>query len=613
MRVLILGFDSFDPNIFERLANQGKMPHLAKYIDSGNYSRFTVSDPPQTEVSWTSIATGLDPGGHGIFDFVHRDPESYTPYVSLLPTERKAFGVQFTAPHRTRTIFEEATRMGYPAASLWWPATFPARLELPVKTIPGLGTPDILGKLGVGSFYTSDIELIDSKDKTPVKILDKRGNVFTGEIDGPIRKKGARTFPSAVKLKLDISDEQNVRLRIGDQNIELTVGEWSPIFEVQFKIGFMMTIRGLTRAILTQSFPHVRLYLLPLQIHPLATPWRYATPPAFIKDVWKTSGQYLSLGWPQDTTGLEEGCIDDNQFLDLCESIFYHREQVLFHTLEYSKEGLVGIVFDGLDRVQHMFRRDRPDIIEAWYQKLDALVSRVEKHLQVNAIPETKLLVLSDHGFTDFNHKVHLNRWLVEKGYLSLKSPDLEGNLGNVNWNSSRAYAIGLNSIYLNLEGREGMGIVSKEDSLSLLTELRNQLHDWRSPAKQAVVQRALEKDEAFSGPFSKYGPDLLIGYSPGFRASQETGLGKWMGASTVINSDHWSGDHCIDSKAVPGVIFCRQGFEGLSNLSFRDIPLLTIGKELDQAGGEPPQSPTSLDEHDKEAIEERLKSLGYL
>jgi len=613
MRVLILGIDSFDPNVFERLASEGKMPHLSKYIDSGKYDRFTVSDPPQTEVSWTSIATGLDPGGHGIFDFVHRDPGSYTPYVSLLPTERKAFGVQFKPPYRTRTIFEEATRMGYPAASLWWPATFPARPELPVNTIPGLGTPDILGKLGVGTFFTSETGLRLSNGKTPHKFLDKGGSAYTGQIEGPLQKKGDYSNAALVSLRLEVVDDQNARMLFGDQPIDMTLGQWSPIFEIPFKMGFLMTVRTLTRAIVTQIHPHIKLYILPLQIHPLAAPWRYATPPGFIKDMWKKCGPYLSLGWPQDTTGLEEGFISDAQFMSLCESIHAHRERVLFHMLEDYKEGLIGIVFDSLDRIQHMFRRDRPDLIEAWYQKLDALVGRVENRLREIGGPGTKLLVLSDHGFADFDSKVHLNRWLVEKGYLSLKGPDLEGNLGNVDWKDSRAYAVGLNSLYLNLQGREAEGIVSKGDSQLLLTELRDQLMDWRAPADQPVIQRALLGNEIYSGPYSDLGPDLLIGYSPGYRASQDTGLGKWGKTSLQANSDHWSGDHCIDSTAVPGVIFCNQGFEGLSSLSFRDIPILTLGKELDGSGGKPPQKPTSLDESEKEAIEERLKSLGYL
>jgi len=112
MHTLILGFDSLDPVTFERLASQGKMPNLTKYAEAGKYARFEISDPPQTEVSWTSIATGLNPGGHGIFDFVHRDPETYTPFVSLLPTRRNIAGVQFVPPYKANTIFEEKTFWG---------------------------------------------------------------------------------------------------------------------------------------------------------------------------------------------------------------------------------------------------------------------------------------------------------------------------------------------------------------------------------------------------------------------------------------------------------------------------------------------------------------------
>ena len=130
MRTVIVGFDSFDPVIFERLSESGKTPNLSKFTNKGGYSRLEVCSPPQTEVSWTSIATGVDPGSHGIFDFVHRDPATYIPYVSILPTRQTAVGEQFIPPYTTKTLFHEAADMGYPATALWWPALFPARLEL---------------------------------------------------------------------------------------------------------------------------------------------------------------------------------------------------------------------------------------------------------------------------------------------------------------------------------------------------------------------------------------------------------------------------------------------------------------------------------------------------
>ena len=132
----------------------------------------------------------------------------------------------------------------------------------------------------------------------------------------------------------------------------------------------------LTRAILTSTDP-VRLYFLPLQIHPLHSLWQYASPKSFVKQAWQAAGSFLSLGWPQDTTGLEDGCISDEQFIALCADIFEARERILFHLLDDFKEGVLASIFDDLDRVQHMFRRDRPEVVQDWYQRLDAFVGRV--------------------------------------------------------------------------------------------------------------------------------------------------------------------------------------------------------------------------------------------
>ena len=118
MRTLIIGLDAFDPAVFERLLAQGKMPVLEKYTKTGGYSRFGVSNPPQSEVSWTSISTGLDPGSHGLFDFVHRDVSNYSLSVSVLPTRKDIFGTRFIPPNQANTIFDQAVQQGYPATVL---------------------------------------------------------------------------------------------------------------------------------------------------------------------------------------------------------------------------------------------------------------------------------------------------------------------------------------------------------------------------------------------------------------------------------------------------------------------------------------------------------------
>jgi predicted AlkP superfamily phosphohydrolase/phosphomutase len=613
MKTLILGLDAFDAVTFEHLSAKGKLPNLTQYVEANGYARFTVTNPPQSEVSWTSIATGLNPGGHGLFDFVDRDPATYALSVSLLPTKRGIGGTQFVPPYTARTIFDHAVEQGFPAMALWWPAMFPARPGSLVHALPGLGTPDIQGRLGVGTLFSTDAELPKGESKTTVVRLERRGRGrYAGLLSGPTRKTRTGSAESVLELQLEVADAKSARLTIDKHRIELIEGEWSAILELSFKMGRFLSVRALTRVILSQIEPEVKLYFVPLQLHPLRSPWPYAGPRSFVKRTWKACGPFLTLGWPQDTTGLEDTCITDDQFLKLCSSIVDTREQVLMHHLDGFREGILASVFDSLDRVQHMYRRDRPDIVENWYIKMDALFGRVRERMDRLGDRKAQIITVSDHGFSDFSYKVHLNRWLVEQGYLTEKEGGEVGSLRGADWSQSRAYAIGLNSLYLNLAGREGQGCVQESQKESLLDRLEDGLLAWRGPDGRPVVQQAYRRENVFSGPYAAYGPDVVVGFAPGYRASAETGLGTWGEGTFEPNTDHWGADHCIDAEAVSGVLFANQDLRGLVAPSYRDIPTLAVGAPLAQDDSVVPP-PSSHSDEDEKAVEERLKGLGYL
>jgi predicted AlkP superfamily phosphohydrolase/phosphomutase len=579
MKTLILGFDSFDPNVFEELAGKNQLPNLEKFSQQGGYSKLEVSSPPQTEVSWTSIATGVDPGGHGIFDFVHRDPATYLPYVSILPMRKSKLGEQFVPPYTAKTFFEEAANLGYPATALWWPAMFPARPDMPVNTLPGLGTPDIRGQLGVGTFFSTENE---EKKKTRVMKLAKAGKGrFTGSLPGP--QTPGRQGPQTLSLPVDLEvmDDASAKLTIDNRQFHLQLGKWSEIVELRFKAGMLMNIHAITRFILTSLDNVVRLYALPLQIHPLHSVWHYASSTSFSKKLWNDVGAYLTLGWPQDTTGLEDGCIDDQQFLDLCQTIFERRVQILYYLMNSFNEGVLASIFDDLDRVQHMFFHNRMDVVQDWYRRLDRFVGEVSEKVQAWS-GNYRYLILSDHGFTLFRTKVHMNRWLVDHDYLCIKNGG--NDLGAVDWRKTKAYAVGLNSIYLNIVGREGQGSVQADEIEGLLVALKSKLLEWKDSQGNAVVQMVRLKHEIYSGPNTRLGPDLLVGYASGYRGSAETGLGKIPKISMEPNMDHWGADHSMDCDIVPGVIFANRDLHDFGRISFRDIPFLAIGKHLDQS-----------------------------
>ena len=360
IRTIIVGLDAFDPHIFERLYEQGRVPNLGRYVGEQSYAHLTVSNPPQSEVSWTSIATGLGPGEHGMFDFVHREPSGYNVFPSLLPTKKGIGGTQFVPPSTAKTLFDAAVSQGYPATSLWWPATFPAKPQSPVRTIPGLGTPDLLGRLGVGSVHSAT-GAEEEGGKIPIYGMRAAGSKrYEGVFRGPMVKDGS--YLESL-FSFEIVDEQHARFKIGKQTLDIKAGQWSPIFQVIFKAGLFMKISALTQVIWTQTSPAPTFYALPLQIDPLRSPWRYGTPGKFVKNTWREAGPFLSLGWPQDTTALEESRINDDQFLELCDQIFAQRRRIFFYQLAQFHEGVLACVFDTLDRVQHMYLRDRPDIV----------------------------------------------------------------------------------------------------------------------------------------------------------------------------------------------------------------------------------------------------------
>ncbi len=602
MRTLIIGLDAFDPTFFEKLQTQGKTPNLSKLLEAGGYSRFRVSDPPQSEVSWTSIATGMNPGGHGMFDFVHRNPANYSLQVSLLPTQKNLLGLQFVPPYNARTIFDEAVEDGYPATSMWWPATFPAKLASPVQTIPGLGTPDILGRLGIGTYFSVEDLPTDPERKTAVRTLTKKSaSKYTGALEGPAKKNGTVN----IDFELEVM-ENSATLQVAKQKINLKIGEWGEIVELPFAVGFGMTVKAISRAILTNVNP-ISIYFLPLQLHPLGSPWPYATPKNFIQDQWKKNGPFLTLGWPQDTTALNDNLINDEQFLKLCEMIDAERERVLNHSLDSFEEGLLACVFDSLDRVQHMFFKGREDVIEAWYVRLDQMIGRIME--RASRKKKTRIIIVSDHGFGRFDFKVHLNKWLVERGYMKTESGSTF-DLKAANWSQTQAYALGLNSLYLNIVGREGKGMVDENAAMQTLTKLKDDLLQWKGPDGGQVVQSALIRTEAFQGPLAAYGPDIFVGYRPPYRGSAETGLGQWRSEAIEKNEEHWEADHCFDSRSVPGVLFSNDGLGNWQSPSYRDIPAMTIGRDLKTQASAPP--PKYSDE-DQDEIEKRLKDLGYL
>jgi predicted AlkP superfamily phosphohydrolase/phosphomutase len=191
-------------------------------------------------------------------------------------------------------------------------------------------------------------------------------------------------------------------------------------------------------------------------------------------------------------------------------------------------------------------------------------------------------VVLSDHGFSSFRRAVHVNRWLVEQGYLALLQGAHESAplLADIDWSRSRAYALGLNGLFLNQAGREGQGIVDPTERAALLQELSGALAKWQDEDGSKVIRRSFLGTDLYPGPLSADAPDLVLGYAPGFRASWQTSLGAAPPPLIEDNRQFWSGDHCIDPEAVPGILLASfqpdeapQDIAGMAHFLLKHTP----------------------------------------
>src|SRR5678810_1466001 len=83
-RMIVLGIDGMDPVFVE--THFVDLPNLNQLRQRGSFRRLATTIPPQSPVAWSSVITGMDPGGHGIYDFVHRNPATRMPMSSMAET-----------------------------------------------------------------------------------------------------------------------------------------------------------------------------------------------------------------------------------------------------------------------------------------------------------------------------------------------------------------------------------------------------------------------------------------------------------------------------------------------------------------------------------------------
>ena len=597
-QVVVLGFDGADPNLLSKWAKQGHLPNLARLAQSGTFEPLGTTNPPESPVAWASFATGLNPGGTGIFDFLRRDPQTYLPELALVTREKPEFlfgMIPIKAPKVTNErggvpFYKAVADAGYKTTVVRMPLEFPPTPLPGGKLLAGLGVPDLRGTWGTFFYFGSDLTQWDVGDTEfggKLVRLELDGNRAASTIEGPADPTAQSFRRISVPVEFSVSPQGNaVTIRLEGQSETVAERRWSRWFRVKFKITPFLSVRAICRFYVLQVSPDLRLYMSPLNLDPESPALPVSYPSGYAASLARKRGPFKTLGWWHDTWALNEEKIDEGVFL---EDMFQTTDTLAGVTLDELKNdppSLLVSVFTSTDSVSHMFYRlmdpQHPrydpelakqygDAILRVYERMDLVVGDVERAMK----PGGTLLIVSDHGFHTWRKGFDTNTWLVENGYMALKNPgaqektyNLDQLFGqgsffpNADWTRTKAYALGLGQIYLNLHGREKQGILDAgPDTDRLLEDIRQKLMAFRDPdTHEPVVEHVYLAKEIFHGPYMSRAPDLQTDFRDGYRTSWQTSLGAIPSGIVVANMKKWSGDHCAsDPSDTSGIFFSNQ------------------------------------------------------
>ena len=623
-RLLVLGIDGMDPQILSRLMAAGEMPNFKALAESGGFTPLATTMPPQSPVAWSTFITGLDPDGHGIFDFIHRDPGTLTPYLS---TSRKGEDGSMQLLRRGRPFWDALVDRDIPATIFKVPANFPPAPNAGFmsgifacscyRAFAGMGTPDILGTYGTFTYYTDGSYTVPlhmsggGRELTPggdlripggrIVSLQPQNGFCSPSIHGP----DVDGEPREASLDLYIDEESAaIEIVLGEQRVVLKPGEWSRWMLVDYgrEANRLTHLTGNVRFYLKAVTPHLKLYMTPVNLDPANPAMPISVPADEAARLQDELGTYYTQGMPDDTKALEAGVFDYDEFIRQDSLALEERRGHLHRELARFDSGFLFFYVHSLDQVSHMLWRAtdpshpgyrevfarHSQAIDRHYRSMDELLGKAMAAM----LDDGEIVVLSDHGFASYERSFNINSWLQREGYLKVvEGVDPVGvsilNKRSIAWEQTSAYGLGLNALYLNMRGREDAGVVEVGERDEIVEEIRAKLLAEVDPRDgRRVIEKVYVVDtEMGSGAASP--PDLLIGYARGYRSSGTAALGQIEAQVLQDNLSAWSGDHCMADHTVPGVLVSSMALDTETTPHLRDI----AGSILQHYGVDPPEA----------------------
>jgi predicted AlkP superfamily phosphohydrolase/phosphomutase len=436
-RVLVIGLDGATLDLILPWVDEGKLPAFAKILAGGTSGRLQSTVPPMTFPAWTSLMTGKNPGKHGIYDFTEREPGGY--------------GIRFVNANwvKAKTIWRLLSDAGRRVAAVSVPVTYPPEpvngLMISGFDAPGMGR----GKADARSMYPASLyqELLD---EVGGYVISANAAALSGTADRALR---------AVLATMD----QKIRCAKYLYRKE----PWD----------VFMIVLGETDAIAHHFWKH----------HDPASPFHAPGPYRdAILSVYQRADTFIGDMLGQAWEGTTLLVVSDH-------GVGGYSDMAVFPNLWLAREGFL------------CFRASREDrgvrALGARGSELGRKVLGGVKRLGVRTIPPVA------------------KAWLLRRRPSLVNSVESYLRFNAIDWEGTRAFADEnphYPQIWLNVRGREARGIVDPGREYDALRDaIGERLRAWTDPETgQPVVKRVLKREEIYAGAHVEKAPDLSIDWN---------------------------------------------------------------------------------------------------
>ncbi len=320
-RVVVLGIDGMDPDILREALElyPERLKNFARLAAEGGIHPLGTSIPPQSPVAWSNFITGMNPGGHGIYDFIHRDLMTREPvpgsikgmagsHIDLWGQWKFPIGGSSETNRSGESFWVTLAKHGIPADIWRMPANFPVE---PAEglSFPGMNTPALDSPYGTYTIFSSDPPAKKKKSGGQyVEVREFSGRIQTA-IEGPPNsfKQGDPHQTAPLTFWVD-HESQAVAIDVGADVVVLEPGEWSDFVTLEFELlpASLMNMSGTVRFYLRSIDPEFELYASPVNIDPVNPVSPVSEPVAASAEVVEAIGYYYTQGMAEEVNALKD-------------------------------------------------------------------------------------------------------------------------------------------------------------------------------------------------------------------------------------------------------------------------------------------------------------------